>query len=185
MSKFNLFTFLFLLGILFVKVSSISFDYSGINYCDPELCPYQSGGHIGCNNTGEWSKQCSKDKELVLLEEEKIDYILHLHNKYRSFQALGQQKGFLPASRMPTVKWNSELAYLCELKVKKCENIHDYCHNTGDFQISGQNLGALSNNIRYIEVNQFIDNMVGGWYTEYEYANQTTIDRCCSRGPAK
>lgn len=184
MSKLHVFIFVFLFGIVFEKVNSNTFDSAGKNYCDPGLCKWQPGGHIGCNNNGEWSERCSEDKELVPIDD-KIDLILHLHNKYRSFQALGEQVGFLPASRMPTLKWNSELAYLCELNVKTCDNNHDFCHNTKDFMFSGQNLGALSNNVRYIDEDEFINNMIGGWFTEYQDANQTTIDRCCSRGPSK
>ena len=86
MSKFNLFIFLFLSGILFEKVSSSFYNYSDKNYCDSGLCKWQPGGYIGCNNTGEWSEKCSADKNLVSIEE-KIDLILHLHNKYRSLQA--------------------------------------------------------------------------------------------------
>lgn len=181
MSKLNLFVFFFLAGSL---VSSSAFDATGKNYCDPELCKWQPGGHIGCNNNGQWDPKCSADKALVPIEG-KIDLILHLHNKYRSIQALGQQPGFLTASRMPTLKWNNELAYLCELNVKKCDNNHDNCHNTKDFMFSGQNLGALANNVRYVDEDEFINNMVGGWFTEYTEANQTTIDKCCSRGPSK
>lgn len=42
---------------------------------------------------------------------------------------------------MPTLKWNTELADLAAMHVKRCSINHDQCHNTEDFVFSGQNIG--------------------------------------------
>jgi hypothetical protein len=62
------------------------------------------------------------------------------HNVLRNKIAGGQEKGFSSASQMSTLKWDSTLAYLAELNVKKCSMKHDACYKTDKFKYPGQNL---------------------------------------------
>jgi hypothetical protein len=41
---------------------------------------------------------------------------------------------------MSSLKWDSSLAYLAELNVKKCSMKHDACFITDKFKYPGQNL---------------------------------------------
>lgn len=75
-----------------------------------------------------------------------MEKIVHLHNRYRSDLAQGKLSGFKTAERMPTLKWNTELANLAAMHVKLCTINHDQCHNTDDFVFSGQNIGTKFNN---------------------------------------
>jgi len=152
-----------------------------INYCDPKLCKYQGGVHLACNaDPNEFSDQCPQDREVVNLTQVDINQILDLHNKFRSQIARGLISGFSSASRMPTVKWNNELADLAELHTRDCSMDHDSCHNTDTFIFSGQNIGLMGNNIRFADKETMIRTIIESWTNEYKTSNQSTIDSCCS-----
>lgn len=95
---------------------------------------------------------CPGDATVLDLTSSDIELILDLHNDFRSQIAMGQIANFSSADRMPTVKWNNELAYLAELHVKKCSMAHTACQNTDRFFFCGQNVGALSNNVRFVDI---------------------------------
>lgn len=49
---------------------------------------------------------------------------------------MGKTPNYEPATRMGTLKWDSELAKLAEMNVRTCTFGHDNCMNTGKVQKS-------------------------------------------------
>ncbi|KFB36821.1 AGAP000356-PA-like protein [Anopheles sinensis] len=103
--------------------------------------------------------------------------ILDLHNEARDRLASGAEKGaeFAPASRMPTVVWDDELANLAEINVRGCKFEHDECRSTDKFLHAGQNLATGS---YYLETDilAIVRNLTTLWYHEFEDTTQHVLD---------
>jgi hypothetical protein len=157
------------------------------NYCinQTESCFYHGQKHFACNHTREFSPTCSSIHEIVAMTTARINDILHHHNTLRSLTASGflstdsNQPNFPPASRMATLKWSQELSDLALLNAKQCKMHHDICHNTAEFQFSGQNLGISSTNIKFEDPDAVISRLTNAWFDEYKAANGTNIANCC------
>ncbi|KAL9706602.1 hypothetical protein quinque_010120 [Culex quinquefasciatus] len=72
-------------------------------------------------------------------------YILDLHNQFRSIGGpRGRASAMRPPPECPTLIWSEELQKLAEYNVKTCIYGHDYCRNTPEFPLVGQNIAANS-----------------------------------------
>lgn len=83
-----------------------------VDYCDKELCKiYETGGgyhyveHIACNNNGDFTSQCPKDRNIVPMTQELINLLLQTHNQFRSDVAMGKIGGYKPADQMIEMVW--------------------------------------------------------------------------------
>lgn len=144
------------------------------DYCDRSLCK-NNQPHVACGKTNNYGPFCPVNRELVILSEDTKKYILDLHNQFRSTVARGDVPGYAPASRMPTLIWSEELQKLAEYNVKTCIYGHDYCRNTPDFPLVGQNIAA--NSFYGMEVTPLdtMTELLYSWYGEYENANMDHI----------
>jgi Cysteine-rich secretory protein family len=176
--------------LAFVCITSSQNPYDSHNppdYCknQAELCKYQGLKHFACNKTNEFAPTCSAVRDVVPMTQARIDLILNLHNSFRSQVALGQLTGglngatFPQATRMATLKWNQELSDLALLNAKQCKMQHDACHNTADFEFSGQNLGISSTSINFKDPDVVINGLTNAWFNEYKNANASNIANCC------
>lgn len=138
--------------------------------------------HIGCGNNGDFAATCPSTREVIPMTDDRISIVLNIHNSLRSKIALGQLAGglngasFPPAARMATMSWSQELADLALLNVKRCVKSFDYCHNTAQFKLSGQNLGQT---ILFTDKSPDValSGILNGWFNEYKLANATNIER--------
>lgn len=121
----------------------------------------------------EFSSKCKSPVQIELTNDQK-DLILDVTNELRSKIAEGKQPGFPKAIRMAKSVWNKELESLAELNTKKCSNAHD-CHNTVEFQFSGQNLGMMSTTANYT-IEHVIKERINAWYDESSYATTSDIE---------
>lgn len=76
---------------------------------------------------------------------------------------------------MATMIYDSELASLAELNVKKCDFEHDACHNTLKCKKSGQNLFYYKTTGE-LDVVALIDMAIKDWFSENENAKQSELD---------
>lgn len=144
-------------------------------YCDKSLCK-NNQPHVACGKGDSYGPFCPPNRELVPLSEEVKRYILDLHNQFRSTVARGDVVGYSPASRMPTLVWNDELQKLAEYNVKTCIYGHDYCRNTPEYPLVGQNIAA--NSFYGMEVTPLdtMTELLYSWYGEYENGNMGFIN---------
>ncbi|XP_039960561.1 antigen 5 like allergen Cul n 1-like [Bactrocera tryoni] len=127
----------FLLLVSFIAVLQIVYAQ---DYCDSSYC--RSGTHIACNNSGAFAASCLSPA-LVSFTQAQKNSIIASHNAKRNTVA-GGKTALSPACRMATMQWDDELATLAALNVKQCQMKHDACHNTADFDYSGQNLAWIT-----------------------------------------
>jgi len=163
-----------------IIISSIITISLATDYCNPKICenpPYPIGPHIGCSASGQLGPACPPDAEYIELTDEHKKIILEEHNNLRNKIAGGQQKGFKPAKKMATMKWNDELAYLATLNALGCDFEHDKCRNTDDFTYAGQNLAVRSSTADFPETNQALRDAIRDWYLEYNISTQSDIDK--------
>lgn len=163
-----------------IVISSIIAISLATDYCDPKICtiePNPTFPHIGCNANTQLKSTCPSDAEYIELTDEHKKIILEEHNNLRNKIAGGKQKGFKPAKKMATMKWNDELAYLATLNALGCDFEHDQCRNTDDFTYAGQNLAIRASTGDFPETNQAIRDSIRDWYKEYEIAMQSDIDK--------
>lgn len=156
------------------------------NYCTNQnvSCRFQGKVHFACNKTRTFWPNCAPGSEVIEMTQSRIDLLLDIHNSLRNQLALGNLTGLdgatlPPAIRMSTVRWNKELSDLAELNVRQCKMSHDPCHNTAEFRFSGQNLGILSNNVRFRDPDEVINGLSRTWFNQYKMANGSNIDKCC------
>ena len=122
----------------------------------------------------EFSSNCNSPVQIELTNSQK-DLILDTTNELRSKIANGEQPGFPKAIRMAKAVWNDQLESFAKLNTKKCSNSHD-CHNTLEFEFSGQNLGIMSTTANYT-TEQVIKERINAWYNENIYAAESDIDK--------
>ncbi|XP_055604861.1 antigen 5 like allergen Cul n 1-like [Uranotaenia lowii] len=156
------------------------------DYCAIEHCP--KGNHVGCNASTTFGNPTG---QLVILKAAEQTLILNLHNTYRNKIALGTEKNgagilFPKASRMRTMRWDDELAYLAGLNARRCEMQHDQCRNTVNFTYPGQNLAtSLTTQQTFMKVlgtatsfnvTAKIVSMINAWYKASLNANPKDLE---------
>ncbi|GAB0087272.1 hypothetical protein DMENIID0001_015650 [Sergentomyia squamirostris] len=160
-----------LLGLLIVIIDA----QAQSDYCDPKLCPSYNQPqrqHIGCRNNGQFGAECTRDAEIVPMDDRKMNLFLKVHNRLRDRFARGKIKTFKQAAKMPMLKWNDELAKLAEYNVRTCIFEHDQCRSTSACPWAGQNLGYVSSWPKFQDVNFVIKNTTREWFYEYRFASQ-------------
>lgn len=163
------------IGCLILALAIVQRINAQTDYCDKSLCK-NNQPHVACGKNENYGPFCPVDRQLVPLPEEVKKYILDLHNQFRSTVARGDVPGYEPASRMPTLVWSDELQKLAEYNVKTCIYGHDYCRNTPEFPLVGQNIAA--NSFYGMEVTPLdtMTELLYSWYGEYENANMDHIE---------
>lgn len=68
--------------------------------------------HTACDHYLEFAQDCGEDPEFIQLSALQKRLILDLHNIHRNKIAAGKLPGYAPASRMPVLRWNEDLAYV-------------------------------------------------------------------------
>ncbi|CAO1398850.1 unnamed protein product [Diamesa serratosioi] len=161
-----------------VFIGAVNFVQSQ-NYCASNLCSGNSWEHIACGHSGLFASSCPLDRHLVKLTKDHKDTILHTHNYLRNKIAGGKQRGYCSASRMATLTWDDELAYLATLNVLQCKMKHDNCRNTNQYKYAGQNLAWRGQSWAFEDVSSVMINSMLVWYNEYELTDQSVINQCC------
>ncbi|XP_052895671.1 venom allergen 3-like [Anopheles moucheti] len=157
------------------------------DYCTTTYC--RSGKpNVGCNPpaaTG--GPVCAgKNSAVVALDSNLQSLILSEHNTRRSQLALGQLESFLPATRMPTITWDAELAKQAGNNARSCVYGHDKCRNTPVYAWAGQNIAQSQFYGMTKTTEELVKEGINSWWSEY---NVTTQDQLNSyptgyKGPA-
>uniref|UniRef100_A0A4Y0BF48 SCP domain-containing protein n=1 Tax=Anopheles funestus TaxID=62324 RepID=A0A4Y0BF48_ANOFN len=154
------------------------------NYCTTTYC---SAGvpNVGCNPpaaTG--GPACvGKSPAVVVLDSTLQSLILSEHNTRRSQFALGQL-GFLPASKMPTITWDAELAKQAGHNARSCVYGHDRCRNTPVYAWAGQNI-AISKFYGMTKTNsQLLTEAINSWWSEYTGTSQGQLNAYPATSPS-
>uniref|UniRef100_A0AAG5DPG6 SCP domain-containing protein n=1 Tax=Anopheles atroparvus TaxID=41427 RepID=A0AAG5DPG6_ANOAO len=110
-------------------------DYCTNSFCEPGLV------NVGCNPpplTG--GPACAgKNPEVMEITSVEIDFILDKMNTLRQSYASGAHTPTFPVARsMPSLQWDAELASQAGNNVRSCIIGYDMCHNTAQFNNSGQ-----------------------------------------------
>ncbi|XP_021705274.1 venom allergen 5 [Aedes aegypti] len=167
-----------LFGCIFLSLVAHSCQES-INYCEPRICPFQKP-HIACNASATFGPKCGPEAYFVTMNTTNVALIVNMHNLYRSVIARGKQnytkRDYFPtASRMPTLQWDDELAFIAEANARHCVFEHDKCRNTDQLKLVGQNLAWISYYGMVQTDAQLISQMINSWYGEYVYANPEIV----------
>ncbi|XP_052895672.1 antigen 5 like allergen Cul n 1-like [Anopheles moucheti] len=146
-------------------------DYCTTTYCSVEL------ENVGCNPppaTG--GPACDgKSAEEVVLDSNLQSLILYEHNTRRSKFALGQLESFLPATRMPTITWDTKLAKQAGHNARSCIDVHDSCRNTRVYRWAGQNI-ILSKFGSTMAPEDLVKNGINIWWSEYKDTTQDQLN---------
>ncbi|XP_053672843.1 antigen 5 like allergen Cul n 1-like [Anopheles nili] len=157
------------------------------NYCTTSYC-MAGKTNVGCNPPGTpGGVGCTgKSPAVINLNSTYQNTILLEHNKRRSQFALGQLKPFLPAKRMPTLQWDTELAKQAGNNARNCTFKHDQCRNTAVYASAGQNLAMSQFYGMTKTIDALIKEGITGWWNEYNYTTQADLDKYPSAhtGPA-
>lgn len=102
--------------------------------------------------------------------------ILDDHNKFRNIIAGGKTPKHPSASRMGTMTWDNNLAYLAGLNSKTCLFEHDECYTTSKYPYAGQNLAATSHNSK-MPIKEMLQKQIASWYNEYKYSSINEIKK--------
>ncbi|XP_061397351.1 antigen 5 like allergen Cul n 1-like [Musca vetustissima] len=148
---------------------------TAVDYCSPRLCR-KGLTHIACNNNGTFSTNCPADATISVITPTIQDVIVSGHNEKRNFIAGGGDANHLSACRMATMQWNTELASMAELNVRKCTMQHDKCRNTNTFLYSGQNLITIGYYGK-ANVTRMFEKAMNVWYDEVKYSNMDFIQK--------
>uniref|UniRef100_A0A1Y9H2P4 Venom allergen-1 n=1 Tax=Anopheles dirus TaxID=7168 RepID=A0A1Y9H2P4_9DIPT len=150
-------------------------DYCDADYCEPGEknvgCspPPERGGPVCLTHDAVFNVNLSTSEQLL---------VLHEHNKLRSQLASGRLGSFAPASRMPLLVWDSELARQASHNARSCVNGHDECRNTQKFRFVGQNI-ALERHSRHSNdsFGELMRLEINSWWREYNATTQAQLDR--------
>ncbi|KAG5669801.1 hypothetical protein PVAND_000094 [Polypedilum vanderplanki] len=143
-----------------------------VDYC--KLC----SDHIACNNNGQFASTCPRDATMVTFSNQHIQTLLNAHNNARNTIAGGGVSKLRTASKMMTLRWDNELAYLAALNVRQCKMQHDRCRSTQKYKYAGQNL-YWSGSSNYGDIINDLIGAVNAWYNEVKDVSQSDIDKCC------
>lgn len=102
-------------------------------------------------------------------------FLLRRFNELRDSVAKGGFNGLSPASRMGTLKWNPELAYLAEFNVRDCVLRHDECRNTKFTQNAGQTVGYRGIKGKLPELEDILRDIIGVWLREKSRTSMVNI----------
>lgn len=58
--------------------------------------------------------------------------------------------------------------------------VHDSCRNTKEFPYVGQNIAMRSRTDKFLPIEDTIEDVISGWYSEVRNAVQADIDTCCT-----
>ncbi|XP_030387291.1 allergen Tab y 5.0101 [Scaptodrosophila lebanonensis] len=154
---------------------SISVElYNATNYCDPSLC--EGHPHVACNaELYNYGSKCEISAQLLNLKRDTEQFIVDKLNEFRNQVARGGFQGFLPASHMPALSWDKELAYLARLNVQKCSLVFDKCRNTMSSRDVGQSIAykGLKGNLPLLE--DIISDQLLMWFNENSGASMMDI----------
>jgi hypothetical protein len=126
-------------------------------------------------NRQEFAQDCGEDAEIVLMTPVHKKMILDLHNQFRQRLATGKVPGYAPASRMPALRWNEDLAYVAGLHARSCSTENDECRNTRMFKNVGQNIGYDMIGEPQNNVTAVIKRIFNAWHNEYKLGNQNNM----------
>lgn len=97
------------------------------------------------------------------------------HNIHRNKIAGGFLPGYAPASRMPALRWNEDLAYVAGLHSRSCTSENDNCRNTRIFRNVGQNIGYDTSAESLANSTAVIIRIIEAWHAEYKLGNQNHV----------
>lgn len=103
------------------------------------------------------------------------NFILEIHNSYRNKLAGGNVKGFNPAKRMASMKWNMEFEYLSMLNLLQCQMKHDKCRPTPRYRYVGQNLAYLYWENLNLTTEWIVKFLITHWFEENKYMTMNDI----------
>uniref|UniRef100_A0A6P4EV98 Venom allergen 5-like n=1 Tax=Drosophila rhopaloa TaxID=1041015 RepID=A0A6P4EV98_DRORH len=163
-------------GLLFFSSLDVVNLMPETDYCQLKNCPVNKKlPHIACNNKGGWSLQCGKDPQIVPIPENIKNLILNHHNTYRDVVA-GTGFHRLPtAGRMLKMMWDSDLAYLAKLLVKRCD-LHptEHCMSTEVF--SAPSFHAVYNKFKKNEdAFRVVRSQLNSWYDQYKHVTAASL----------
>lgn len=104
------------------------------------------------------------------------EFVVSQHNVYRGIIARGELPGYLPAAKIPMMKWSQELADIALFNAKTCTFAHDQCRNTADFHYAGQNIAIFPKNGVHYTPTEAINGSLALFFDEYKYAQQSNMD---------
>ncbi|XP_052896768.1 antigen 5 like allergen Cul n 1-like [Anopheles moucheti] len=147
-------------------------DYCKTTYCRPGLT------NVGCNPPpASGGASCTgKSPAVVVMDSNLQTLILSEHNTRRSKFALGQLAPFLPATRMPTITWDTELANQAGNNARSCVYGHDSCRNTAMYLRSGQNIAFTMLKGITKTAAQLIKESINSWWSEYSGTTQSQLN---------
>ncbi|CRL08248.1 CLUMA_CG020871, isoform A [Clunio marinus] len=134
-----------------------------------------------------FSPTCPRDITIRKLSQTQKQYIVDLHNYYRSQVAYGlttsylDEKQFPTASRMMKLQWEEEQAVLASLHLKTCLS-HDPCHNTfyntssNRLIFSGQNIAFLLTTGTRYSVEEVLWYSAANWFRESQATPVNLVD---------
>lgn len=102
--------------------------------------------------------------------------ILEYHNGKRNLIAGGLIANFLPAVRMATMQWDSDLEYMASLIVKTCEFSTNCCVNTNEYRLTGQNVAQTDWYGYQPTLSSVIESQMDMWFDSYENINMSNIN---------
>ena len=100
------------------------------------------------------------------LTEAEKQYILHIHNKYRSSVANGKISKQPPAQNMQVLKWDEELANVAQTWANKCDYKHNTDRHVERFYV-GENIAEVRSSAE-LELGDFAKQAVELWFDEYK-----------------
>lgn len=130
---------------------------------------YRYKKHIACTNSNDFAYRCINPGEIVMFPD-RINHILHRHNKIRDTVASGQLAPKFPeAWAMNLLKWDNELAYLASLNAKTCHFEVDFCFDKYNFEHFGQNIAIWDTSYGPVNYTLMIDEMIQHWQKDTKY----------------
>uniref|UniRef100_A0A1Y9INH0 Venom allergen-1 n=1 Tax=Anopheles melas TaxID=34690 RepID=A0A1Y9INH0_9DIPT len=172
------------LVLLFLALVRNSHQQSWNYYCEADFC--EPGlKNVGCDPPpAEGGPACSgKQAESVNFNFVVQTAIVYKHNRLRSLLATGRLGKFAPASRMPQLVWDTELANQAERNVRSCVYGHDECRNTALFRFVGQNIAIVRYSGPRKSVLELLHEEIYGWWSEANSTTQANLRRFPSEEP--
>uniref|UniRef100_A0A182Q1W9 Venom allergen-1 n=1 Tax=Anopheles farauti TaxID=69004 RepID=A0A182Q1W9_9DIPT len=149
------------------------------DYCDADFCE-PGEKNVGCNPPPErggpacLTHDAAFNVNLTASEQQRI---VDEHNRLRSLLASGRLGSFAPASRMPLLVWDNELARQASHNARSCMYGHDECRNTHQFRFAGQNIALHRGpNQSAISFGERMLKQIHSWWEEYNTTTQEQLD---------
>uniref|UniRef100_A0A0K8SY92 SCP domain-containing protein n=1 Tax=Lygus hesperus TaxID=30085 RepID=A0A0K8SY92_LYGHE len=98
--------------------------------------------------------------------------LLKMHNEFRNKIASGGLEGWPTAADMLELSWDDDLAKSAQRWASQCQNDHDECRKTPNFESVGQNLALEWTTGRF----EKIDVSIAGWTGEAKLAPRFLVD---------